>query len=73
MSQIGRGRDQHVVFFVRNTRNFERFHYFNFETNFLKNKNFSKKPEYRFLVASTRTENAMFPYKITLSEPDDKT
>ena len=43
MSQICRGRDQHVVFFVRNTRNFECFHYFNFETNFLKNKNLLQK------------------------------
>ena len=32
-------RDRHY-FYVTITGNFERFQYFNFETNFLKNKNF---------------------------------
>ena len=41
--------------------NFERFQYFNFETDFLEN---FKKLEYRFLVESTKIENASFPYKI---------
>ena len=30
--------------------NFERFQYFNIEANFLKNKDFFKKIEYRFII-----------------------
>ena len=48
------------------TRNFERFQYFNFETNFQKN-------EYSFLDQSTETEKATFPYKTALSEANVKT
>ena len=33
-----------------------------------KTKTFFKKLEYRFLVESTKTENASFPYKTTISE-----
>ena len=56
------------------TGNFERFQYFYFETNFLKNEKINiKKLEYRFLVESTAIENATFPYKTTLSEANLKT
>ena len=44
--------------------NFERFQYFNFETL----KTFFKKLENHFLVESTKTENAPFPYKTVMSE-----
>ena len=43
---------------------FERFQYFNFETNFLKK---------LFLVESTMIENAAFPYKTVLWKPNVKT
>ena len=55
------------------TRNFERFQYINFETNFLKNQNPFRKLEYRFLVDSTKIENATFPYKAALPEGNVKT
>ena len=53
--------------------NFERFQYFNFETDFLENKNLFQKLEYCFLVESTKTENALFPYKTALPEAHVKT
>ena len=54
--------------------NFERFQYFNFETDFLENEDFfSKKLEYRFLAEYTKIENASFPYKTTISEANFKT
>ena len=41
---------------------FEHFQYFNFETYFLeKEKFFSKKLKYRFLVEGAKTENVSFP------------
>ena len=40
---------------------------------FWKMKTFFKKLEYRFLVASTKIENASFPYKIAISEANVKT
>ena len=43
------------------SRNFEGFQYFNLDTNFLK-------LEYLFLVESTKTENAIFPYKTAVSK-----
>ena len=55
-----------AYFYVTVTRNFERFQYFNFETNFQKN-------EYSFLDQSTETEKATFPYKTALSEANVKT
>ena len=53
--------------------NFEHFQYFNFETDFLENENFLKKLEHRFLVKSTKVENASFPYKVNISEANVKT
>ena len=56
------------------SRNFERFEYYNFETDFLENENLSKKKlDYRFLVESTKIENTSLPYKIALSEANFKT
>ena len=52
--------------------NFERYQYFNFETNFFKNENFFQKTGVLFLVESTRIENATFPYKTAQSEANVK-
>ena len=52
--------------------NFERFQYFKFETSFLENENYQKM-EYRFLVESTKTENALFTCKNVMSEANVKT
>ena len=44
------------------SENFQRFQYFNFEIDFMENKNlFQKKLKYRFLVENTKIENASFP------------
>ena len=40
---------------------------------FWKTKTFFKKLEYRFLVESTKIENASFPYETAQSEPNLKT
>ena len=53
--------------FKRNwKRNFESFQYFNFETNLWKTQTPFKKLEYRFLVESTKIDNATFPCKTAL-------
>ena len=44
------------VFMWQSVENFERFQYFNFETNFLRNENLFQKLEYCFLVESTKNE-----------------
>ena len=49
------------------SENFKRFQYFNFETNFL------EKMEYRFIVETTKIENASIPFKTALSEAKVKT
>ena len=54
------------------TENFERFQYFNFEINFLKNALF-KKLEYCFLAESTKIDNKTFADKTALSEATVKT
>ena len=41
--------------------------------NFFSEKLFSKKLEHRFLVESTKIENASFPYKTAMSEANVKT
>ena len=58
-----------ACFYKTITANFERFSCFNFETNFLKNKNL----EYFFLIESSKIENTTFPYKTALSEANVKT
>ena len=40
---------------------------------FWKMKTFFKKPEYHFLIESTKIENTSFPYKTTISEASVKT
>ena len=46
----------------------KRFQYFNFEKDFLENGNLFQKTGVPFLVESTKSENASFPYKTTISE-----
>ena len=55
------------------TGNFERFQYFNFETDFLENENLFQKTGVIFLVESTKIENASFPNKNLISEASVKT
>ena len=62
-----------ACFYVTISRNFERFQYFAFETDFPKNKNLFLKLDYRFLVVSTKMENVSFPYKTPISEASVKT
>ena len=52
-----------ACFYVIITGNLERFQYFNFETNFLKNDNFFQKTGVLFLVEITKIENAALLYK----------
>ena len=52
--------------------NFERFQYFNFETDFLENENLFQKTGVPFSVESTKIENASFPYKTAISESNVK-
>ena len=59
--------------YVTTTGNFECFYYFIFETNFLKNENFFKNLEYRFLVQSAATECAIFPFKTVVPKANVKT
>ena len=46
------------------TGDFERYHYFNAETIFLKNENISGKMEQRLLVEGTTIENAILHMKL---------
>ena len=57
-----------------NTGNFERFHYLNFETTFMKSDNFFLK-NWRTVCEfeSTTTENTTFPCKTTTSKSNVKT
>ena len=48
--------------------NFKHFQYFNFEIDFLKNKNLFQKTGVAFLAECTRIENASFSYKAALSD-----
>ena len=49
-----------ACFYVTISGNFEHFQYFNFEADFLENENLFQKLKYRFLVKSTKIENASF-------------
>ena len=60
------------MFFMKITGTFERYRYFNFETNFLENAKPFQKTGKRFLGESTRIENAIFPYKIALTQANVK-
>ena len=48
------------------------FNILTLKQTFWKRKTFFKKPEYRFLVESTRIENTSFPYKTAISEANAK-
>ena len=60
------------MFYVTLIRNFDRFQYFDFVTNFLDHEHLFKKLEHCFLVESTKTESASFPYKTAMSETNVK-
>ena len=61
------------MLYVTTTEIFECFHYFNFETNFLKNENlFPEICIILFLVESTKIESAIFPHKTALPEANVK-
>ena len=60
------------MFSARITGNFKCFHFFNFQTNFLKIKNLFQKTEVP-LVQITKIESAKFPHKTALSEVNVKT
>ena len=49
------------------------FNTLTFQQEFWEMKAFFKKLEYRFLVETTKTENASFPYKTAMSEANIKT
>ena len=51
------------------SENFKRFQYFNFEIDFLENKNLFQKLEYRFLVESTKIERHHFHIKLPYQKP----
>ena len=57
-----------ACFYVTLSGNFERFQYFNFEKNFLKNANTFQKTG----TESTKTENATYLYQTALSEANVK-
>ena len=63
-----KGRPQYVVCRLGISEDFERYQYFNFETNFLENKNLFQKLDYRLLVKNINIENASFLYKIAIPE-----
>ena len=68
--QNGLPFERSVCVYVTTT---ECFHYFTFETNFLKNGNLFKKLEKRFLVQSTEIESAISPHKTAMPEANVKT
>ena len=65
--------ERSACFYFIISGNFERFQYFNYETNFMENENLYQKPEYRFLVESTKIESTSFSYKTAISESNVKT
>ena len=61
--------ERSVCFYVTISGNFEPFEYLTWKQIFWKTKTFFKnKLEYRFLIESTKTENASFSYKTAISE-----
>ena len=59
--------------YVTITENLSVFKTLSLKQIFWKKKTFFKKLEYRFLVESSNIENALFPYKIAISEANVKT
>ena len=62
-----------MFFYEKVSGSFERFQYFNFETDFLENENLFQKTGVLFFVESTKIENASFSYKTAISEANAKT
>ena len=60
-------RDRHV-FMLQSVDILNVFYTLTLKQIFWKTKTFFKKLEYRFLVESTKIENASFPYKTAISE-----
>ena len=65
-------RDRHV-FMLQSVKVSNVFNTLTLKQIFWKTKTFFKKLEYRFLVESTKIENASFPYKTAISEANVKT
>ena len=65
-------RDRHV-FMWQSVKVSNVFNTLTLKQIFWKTKTFFKKLEYRFLVESTKIENASFPYKTAISEANVKT
>ena len=65
--------ERSACFCLTTIGNFECFHYFYFERNFLKKENLFQKTGVPFLVESTKIESATFPHKTALSEANVKT
>ena len=72
-SKFLRLRDRHV-FMRQSQKVLNVFNILTLKVTFWKTKTFfQKKLEYRFLVESTKIENASFPYKTAISEANVKT
>ena len=65
--------ERSAYFYLTINGNFERFQYFNFETDFLENKNIFQKAGVQFLVENTKIKNASFLYKTAMSKVSVKT
>ena len=63
----------HTQTHTQSLESFERFQYFQFETNFLEIENIFQKTGVLFVVESTKIKNASFPYKTAVSEDKVKT
>ena len=61
--------ERSACFYVTVSRNFERFQYFNFEINFLKNKKLLQKMEYSFLVETQKFNTQYFHAKVPYKKP----
>ena len=61
--------ERSASFYVTISGNIERFQYLNFETDFLENEKLFQKTRYRFLVESTKIENASFHTKLSYQKP----
>ena len=71
--QINPPFERLACFYVTVSENLKRFQQFNFKTDFLENGNLFQKNGFRFLVESTKIENASFAYKTAISEANVKT
>ena len=65
--------ERSACFNVTITENFERFQYFNSESDFLENEKLLQKTEWSFLVESNKIESTSFLCKSDISEANVKT